>query len=133
MGGIENGQFILPREVIKAACNHFVDMSEGTIKASTFCCGGGGGLLTDDLLELRVKGALPRMKALKQSEEKSGVNTLAALCAICKSQFSKVLPHYDFDPFMVVSVHQLISESLELNAKGEEVKSELYGESSSAE
>ena len=133
MGGIENGQFILPREVIKAACNHFVDMSEGTIKASTFCCGGGGGLLTDDLLELRVKGALPRMKALKQSEEKSGVNTLAALCAICKSQFSKVLPHYDFDPFMVVSVHQLISESLELNAKGEEVESELYGESSNAE
>jgi Fe-S oxidoreductase len=115
MGGVINGQFILPREVIKAACNHFVDMQEGTIGASTFCCGGGGGLLTDDLLELRVKGALPRMQALKQSEEKNGVNTLAALCAICKSQFSKVLPFYDFDPFMVVSVHQLVSEALILD------------------
>ena len=29
---------------------------------STFCCGGGGGLLTDDLMELRVKGALPVWK-----------------------------------------------------------------------
>jgi Fe-S oxidoreductase len=117
MGGVENGQFILPREVIKAACNNFVDMSESTIKASTFCCGGGGGLLADDLLELRVKGALPRMQALKESEEKSGVNTLAALCAICKSQFSKVLPYYDFDPFMVVSVHQLVSEALILDGE----------------
>ena len=123
MGGIKNGQFILPREVIKAACNHFVDMSEGTIKVSTFCCGGGGGLLADDLLELRVKGALPRMQALKQSEEKSGVNTLAALCAICKSQFSKVLPYYDFDPFMVVSVHQLISEALVLSEDNSQAES----------
>ena len=123
MGGIENGQFLLPREVIKAACNNFVDMSESTIKASTFCCGGGGGLLTDDLLELRVKGALPRMQALKQSEETSGVNTLAALCAICKSQFSKVLPYYDFDPFMVVSVHQLVSEALLLDGDNSQQES----------
>jgi Fe-S oxidoreductase len=123
MGGIENGQFILPREVIKAVCNHFVDMAEGTIKVSTFCCGGGGGLLTDDLLELRVKGAFPRMQALKQSEESSGVNTLAALCAICKSQFSKVLPYYDFDPFMVVSVHQLVSEALVLSGDNSQTES----------
>jgi hypothetical protein len=40
-------------------------MAPGTIHEATFCCGGGGGLLTDDLIELRVKGALPRMEALK--------------------------------------------------------------------
>ena len=117
MGNIENGQFILPREVIKAACNHFADMPKATIKASTFCCGGGGGLLTDDLIELRIKGAMPRMQALKQSQENDGVNTLAAICAICKSQFSKVLPNYDFDPYMIVSVHQLVSDALVLSDK----------------
>ena len=79
--------------------------------------------MTDDLLELRVKGALPRMQALKQSEEKGGVNTLAALCAICKSQFSKVLPYYDFDPFMVVSVHQLVSEALILDGENSQKES----------
>jgi len=115
MGDIENGQFILPREVIKATCSNFVDMPIETIKASTYCCGGGGGLLTDDLIELRVKGALPRMQALKQAEESDAVNTMAALCAICKSQFSKVLPYYDFDPYMIVSVHQLVGEAIILD------------------
>ena len=119
MGDIKNGQFILPREVIKAACNNFSDMSKGTIKASTFCCGGGGGLLTDDLIELRIKGAKPRMHALKQSEERNGVNTLAAICAICKSQFSKVLPNYEFDPYMIVSVHQLVSDAIILSDDSE--------------
>ena len=119
MGDIENGQFILPREVIKAACNNFADMSKGTIKASTFCCGGGGGLLTDDLIELRIKGAKPRMHALKQTEERNGVNTLAAICAICKSQFSKVLPNYEFDPYMIVSVHQLVSDAIILSDDSE--------------
>jgi Fe-S oxidoreductase len=90
-------------------------MPKNTIKSSTFCCGGGGGLLTDDLMDLRIKGAKPRMHALKQTEQESGVNTLAAICAICKSQFSKVLPNYDFDPYMIVSVHQLVSEAIVLN------------------
>jgi len=119
MGDIVNGQFILPREVIKAACNHFSDMPKATIKASTFCCGGGGGLLTDDLIELRIKGAMPRMQALKKSQENDGVNTLAAICAICKSQFSKVLPNYDFDPYMIVSVHQLVSDAIVLSDKSQ--------------
>ena len=122
MGDIENGQFILPREVIKAACNNFSEMPKGTIKASTFCCGGGGGLLTDDLIELRIKGAKPRMHALKQSEERNGVNTLAAICAICKSQFSKVLPNYEFDPYMIVSVHQLVSDAIILSDDSENSK-----------
>jgi hypothetical protein len=35
------------------------------VMESTFCCGGGGGLLTDDLMEIRIKGAMPRMQALQ--------------------------------------------------------------------
>jgi hypothetical protein len=35
MGGIPNGQFILPREVIKAVCNNYVDMERSTIMEST--------------------------------------------------------------------------------------------------
>ena len=112
MGGIANGQFILPREVLKAVCNNFVDMERSTIKESTFCCGGGGGLLTDDLMEIRIKGAMPRMQALKQVEKSDGVDTLVAICAICKSQFSKVLPKFDFDQYMIVSVHQLVSAAI---------------------
>ena len=80
----------------------------------SFCCGGGGGLLTDDLIELRVKGALPRMEALKNVVDQHGVNFMATICAICKAQFSKVLPYYGFDMGMVGGVHQLVSKSIRL-------------------
>lgn len=112
MGGIKGGQFVLPREVIKAVANNYVDMAPDTIHDSTFCCGGGGGLLTDDLMEIRVKGAMPRMHALKRVVEHDGVDTLAAICAICKSQFTKILPFYEFPMDMIVSVHQLVGDAL---------------------
>lgn len=118
MGGIPGGQFIIPREVIKTVCNHFYDMQPETIHDQTFCCGGGGGLLTDDLMEIRVKGALPRMEALKLVEEDYGVTHLAAICAICKSQFTKVLPYYGFKMDKVVSVHQLVSDAIILTRPG---------------
>jgi Fe-S oxidoreductase len=114
MGNFEGGQFVIPREVIKASCNHYYDMPADTIEEATFCCGGGGGLLTDDLVELRVKGSLPRMEALKQVVDDHGVTHLAAICAICKSQFSKILPYYGFEMDQVVSVHQLVSNAIVL-------------------
>lgn len=115
MGNMPGGQFIIPREVIKAVCNHFYDMPGDTIHDTSFCCGGGGGLLTDDLIELRVKGALPRMEALKHVVEEHGVTHMASICAICKSQFAKVLPYYGFRIDQIVSVHQLVSEAIILD------------------
>jgi Fe-S oxidoreductase len=112
MGDDPGGQFDIPRNIIKAVANNFVDMDDNTIREKTFCCGGGGGLLTDDLLDLRVKGALPRMEALKQVVDDHKVNYLAAICAICKTQFSKVLPYYGFNRGMIGGVHQLVSNAI---------------------
>ena len=117
MGDEPGGQFTIPRGVIKAVCNNFVDMAAETIHEKTFCCGGGGGLLTDDLMELRVKGAKPRMDALSRVIEDHGVTNMAAICAICKSQFTKVLPYYGMDMDMIVSVHQLVSDALILTGQ----------------
>jgi Fe-S oxidoreductase len=114
MGDMPGGQFVIPREIIKAVANRFHDMAPGTIHEATFCCGGGGGLLTDDLMELRVKGALPRMEALKSVVDEHGVNFMATICAICKAQFSKVLPYYGFDMGMVGGVHQLVGKAIRL-------------------
>ena len=114
MGDMPGGQFVIPREIIKAVANHFHDMAPGTIGEATFCCGGGGGLLTDDLIELRVKGALPRMEALKGVVDRHGVNFMATICAICKAQFTKVLPYYGFDMGMVGGVHQLVGKAIRL-------------------
>ena len=112
MGDKPGGQFTIPRELVKATCNNFVEMSPDTLYDSTFCCGGGGGLLTDDLLELRVKGAMPRVQALKEVMENDGVTHLANICAICKSQFTKVFPYYNYSMDMIVGVHQLISNAI---------------------
>lgn len=117
MGDKPGGQFEIPRAIIKAVCNHYYDMDAEATKEATFCCGGGGGLLTDDLMELRVKGAKPRMEALKKVTEENGVTHMAAICAICKSQFTKVLPYYDFTMDQIVSVHQLVSNAIVLTGQ----------------
>lgn len=117
MGNMPGGQFVLPREVIKAAANNFFDMAPETIHENTFCCGGGGGLLTDDLMELRVKGAMPRMQALKQVVDAHDVNTMVAICAICKTQFAKTLPYYDNPMSMITSLHQVVGDAIQLGTK----------------
>ncbi len=114
MGNTPGGQFEIPRNIIRAAANHYVEMAPDTIREKTFCCGGGGGVLTDELLDLRVKGALPRMEALRAVADGQGVNFMATICAICKAQFTKVLPYYGFKMNMVGGVHQLVSTAIRL-------------------
>jgi len=116
MGDRPGGQFEIPRAIIRAVANRYVEMAPDTTREKTFCCGGGGGLLTDELLDLRVKGALPRMEALRGVADAHGVNFMATICAICKAQFTKVLPYYGFKMNMVGGVHQLVSTAIRLNA-----------------
>lgn len=117
MGDMVGGQFIIPRRIITSVANHFHDMAPETICESTFCCGGGGGLLSDDMMEIRVKGALPRMEALQHLVDEHQVNFMATICAICKAQFTKVLPYYGFNMSMVGGVHQLVSKAIRLGDK----------------
>jgi hypothetical protein len=42
---------------------------------------------------------------------------MAAMCAICKAQFSKVLPMYGFDMEAIVSVHQMVSNAIILEPR----------------
>jgi Fe-S oxidoreductase len=103
-------------------------MDPDTTHESTFCCGGGGGLLTDDLMEVRVKGAKPRMEALQNVIEENGVTNMAAICAICKAQFTKILPFYGMGMDMIVSVHQLVSNAIILTGQQTEDEDEEEAE-----
>ncbi|MBI4847374.1 MAG: (Fe-S)-binding protein [Nitrospirae bacterium] len=117
MGETPGDQFTIPREIIRTVCNKFVDMDADTIGDRTFCCGGGGGTLTDELIDIRVKGAMPRMQALKRVKDSHNVNFFALICAICKAQFTKVFPYYGIDMEEVGGVHQLVSNAIILGAK----------------
>ena len=119
MGNMPGGQFIIPRAVVKASVNKFVEMATETNFESTYCCGGGGGLLSDEILDLRIKGTAPRMQAFKDVVERHGVTHIAAICAICKAQFTKVLPYYKFPMDTIQSVHGLVSKAIKLGAVNE--------------
>jgi Fe-S oxidoreductase len=112
MGSAPGGQFTIPRELIKASANHFVELREGTTMEKTYCCGGGGSLLTDEIMNVRIAGAMPRMQTVKEAVDNNGVNFYALICAICKTQFTKIFPIYGFDADMVGGVHQLVSKAI---------------------
>ena len=114
MGDEPGGQFKIPRALLAASVPKLVDMSKDTIAQSTFCCGGGGGLLTDDLMDLRIKGALPRAQALQAVVTSDQVTHLVAICAICKTQLSSVLPHHNLSNVHVTSLHHLVGNALVL-------------------
>jgi Fe-S oxidoreductase len=82
-----------PREILRAAVNDFREMPADTIRQRTFCCGAGGGLLADELMDVRMKGAKPRVEAFQNS----GANYLATPCAICKAQLPVAFQHYGVD------------------------------------
>ena len=84
----------------------------------------GGVLLTDDLMELRVKGSVPRVSALNNVMAEKGVTHMAAICAICKSQFTKVLPYYGMEMDQIVSLHQLVSNAIVLTPGPEDEEPE---------
>lgn len=114
MGNMDKGQLTIPRELLKACVPDFVEMSRDTIGQSTFCCGGGGGLLTDDLMDIRIKGSLPRAQALQAVVNSDQVTHLVAICAICKTQLSSVLPHHQLSDVRVTSLHHLVGDALVL-------------------
>jgi len=88
------GIFEEPRYVLRAACNHFFEMPENTIREQTFCCGGGAGLGTDENMEMRLRGGLPRGNAVRWVQEQHGVNQLAAMCAIDRATLVTVCDYW---------------------------------------
>jgi len=112
MGNTRGGQFTIPRELLAAVVPDLVEMSQDTVGQQTFCCGGGGGLLTDDLLPVRIKGALPRAQALEAVVKKNQVTHIAAICAICKTQLGAVLPEHQLADVQVTSLHHLVGDAL---------------------
>src|SRR4030067_1178933 len=70
-----------PRYVIRNVCSHFKEMPINTIREKTFCCGGGAGLGTDENMEMRLRGGLPRGNAVRHVQQEDGVNRLVAMRA----------------------------------------------------
>ena len=120
------GLFEEPRYIIRNACKHFYEMPEETIREKTFCCGGGAGLGTDENIEMRLRGGLPRAMAVRHVKEKHGVNRLACICAIDRATLPPLMEYW-VGGVEVTGVHELVGNALVM--KGEKKReTDLRGE-----
>jgi Fe-S oxidoreductase len=108
-----------PRYVIESVCNNFFEMPRNTIREQTFCCGGGAGLGTDENMEMRLRGGLPRGNAVRHVQEKHGVNQLAACCAIDRATLSTVCDFWA-PGVKLTGVTELVANALVM--KGEKAR-----------
>ncbi len=107
-----------PRYVIKNVCNHFYEMPEGTIREQTFCCGSGAGLNTEEIMDLRMRGGLPRANAVRYVHDKYGVNMLACICAIDRAALPPLMQYW-VPEVGVTGVHELVANALVMDGEKE--------------
>jgi Fe-S oxidoreductase len=112
------GMFEEPRYVLKNVCNNFHDMPEGTIREQTFCCGSGSGLNTEEIMELRLRGGLPRANAVKHVHDKHGVNMLACVCAIDRAVLPPLMDYW-VPGVGVTGLHELVGNALVMEGETE--------------
>ncbi len=121
------GLYEEPRYVIKNVCNYFYEMPEHTIREKTYCCGSGGGLLTDEVMELRMRGGMPRAMAVKHVHKRYGVNFLCTICAIDKAAFPHLLEFWKL-PVEVGGMMELVGNALILSDEEQERELDLRGD-----
>jgi Fe-S oxidoreductase len=109
-----------PRYIIKNVCNNFFEMPENTIREQTFCCAGGAGLGTDEMMEIRMRGGMPRANAVKYVHDKHGVNRLTCMCAIDRATLSTLMEYWVPD-VKVTGIHELVANALVMKGEKERV------------
>jgi Fe-S oxidoreductase len=107
-----------PRYVLKNVCNNFYEMPENAIREQTFCCGSGSGLNTEEIMEMRMRGGLPRANAVKHVHDKYGVNMLSCVCAIDRAVLPPLMDYW-VPGVSVTGLHELVGNALVLDGEHE--------------
>lgn len=98
-----------PREIIRAFCNDFVEMTPN--REDAYCCGGGGGTVSiDEIREYRTTVG-GRRKA--EQIEGTGAHYVIAPCANCKKQIRETMDDNNVDGELV-GLHDLILKAIEI-------------------
>jgi Fe-S oxidoreductase len=109
-----------PRYIIRSVCNNFFEMPENTIKEQTFCCGSGSGLGTDENMEMRLRGGLPRANAVQFVHDQHDVNLLLCICAIDKATLSPLMEYW-VPEVEVGGIHEMVGNALIMKGEKERV------------
>lgn len=96
-----------PREVLKAFCKNYVEMTPSG--ENNICCGGGGGTVSID--EIRPYRTTIGGKLKADQIRKSGCEILVAPCANCKKQLRELVEDQGID-CQIVGLHDLIYKAI---------------------
>ncbi|MCP4566186.1 MAG: (Fe-S)-binding protein [FCB group bacterium] len=96
-----------PREILKAFCKNYVEMTP--TGEDNICCGGGGGTVSID--EIRPYRTTVGGKLKADQIRNSGCNILVAPCANCKKQLKELVEDQKID-CEVVGLHDLIYKAI---------------------
>jgi len=110
-----------PRYILRNVMNKFTEMPDNTIREQTFCCGSGAGLGTEENLEARMRGGLPRGNATRYVVENYGVNILLCMCAIDKATLPAVMEYWIPGGCEVGGVHEMVGNALVMTGEKERV------------
>lgn len=93
-----------PREILRAICEDFVDMTPN--REENYCCGGGGGTVSiDEIREFRT--TLMGKKKADQIKA-TGANMVVAPCANCKKQLREVCEDNGLEDVEIIGLHDLM-------------------------
>jgi len=96
-----------PRELLKAFCKNYVEMTPSG--ENNICCGGGGGTVSID--EIRPYRTTVGGKLKADQIRRSGCEILVAPCANCKKQLRELVEDQGID-CQIVGLHDLIYKAI---------------------
>ena len=98
-----------PREILRAICSDFVDMTPKG--AMNYCCGGGSGVVSIDEVRKWRTGPAGRIKA--DQLRATGAKYVVAPCANCKKQLKEVIEDNGLTDMEVVGLHDLVLKAID--------------------
>ena len=117
-----------PREILKAICEDFVEMTPN--RTENYCCGGGGGTVSiDEIREFRT-GPLGKRKA--DQIRATGAHYVVSPCANCKKQLREVCEDNGLEEVRVVGLHDLLLEVIDFGVPAPGESSEVGSEPEAA-
>jgi Fe-S oxidoreductase len=103
-----------PREILRAICRDFVEMTPN--RTQNYCCGGGGGTVSIDEIRGFRTGLMGKRKADQIRE--TGATLVVSPCANCKKQLREVCEDNGLDDVTVVGLHDLLLKVIDFSAAG---------------
>jgi len=82
-------------------------------------------MLAEELMELRMRGVMPRMMALRYVVKKYGVNIMLTPCAIDKAQFPHAVEYWKI-PVEIGGPMEMVGNAIVLTAFGEKPEDRKY-------